>query len=370
MQELTIERPQSGQPHQGKVFAAVHAHLSDIPYLAGGLCAKLMAEGYTGYLIRTTNDESSGGNSAAQNILSNETEHSALAKALGFKDVFELYYCSHRMNEISPVELRGRLVFLFRLLKADTVLSFRPSPEGDPESDHWITGRAVEEASWTAGLASDFHEHFEAGIQPHPVSERYYFHARPGQPFNHVVDISPYIGTKVDAIVQCRSQGNGNAGSALRARLAKTAGACHCWATTTEPPTGHTRGSSCSKNSARMRKGTISNTPSGSITPGRPKIKTRKSRTMLQETRSRSKFNLTLCCGHMPYAILPAASTACRRAFWTNAADVPQSRGPSWVFAGPVRAPRRFNSFQPQPPETLASISKSGISCCSRQSRA
>lgn len=221
MQELTIERPQSGQPHQGKVFAAVHAHLSDIPYLAGGLCAKLMAEGYTGYLIRTTNDESSGGNSAAQNILSNETEHSALAKALGFKDVFELYYCSHRMNEISPVELRGRLVFLFRLLKADTVLSFRPSPEGDPESDHWITGRAVEEASWTAGLASDFHEHFEAGIQPHPVSERYYFHARPGQPFNHVVDISPYIGTKVDAIVQCRSQGNGNAGSALRARLAK-----------------------------------------------------------------------------------------------------------------------------------------------------
>ncbi len=221
MQELTIERPRSGQPHQGKVFAAVHAHLSDIPYLAGGLCAKLMAEGYTGYLIRTTNDESRGGNSAAQNILSNETEHSALAKTLGFKDVFELYYSSHRMNEISPVELRGRLVFLFRLLKADTVLSFHPSPEGDPDSDHWITGRAVEEASWTAGLASDFHEHFEAGIQPHPVRERYYFHARPGQPFNQVVDISPYIGAKVDAIVQCRSQGNGNAGSALRARLAK-----------------------------------------------------------------------------------------------------------------------------------------------------
>jgi LmbE family N-acetylglucosaminyl deacetylase len=221
MQEITIDPHRSGRPHEGKVFAAVHAHLSDVPYFAGGLCAKLMAEGYTGYLIRTTNDETNGGQSAAQNILSNETEHSAVAKALGFKDVFELYYSSHRMNEISPVELRGRLVFLLRLLKADTVLSFRPSSEGEPDSDRWITGRAIEEASWVAGLANDFPEHSEAGILPHSVRERYYFHARPGQPFNRVVDVSGYIGAKIDAIVECRSQGNGNAGSLLRARLAK-----------------------------------------------------------------------------------------------------------------------------------------------------
>jgi len=221
MQELTIERDQSGQPHAGKVFAAVHAHLADLPRLAGGLCAKLMAEGYTGYLIRTTNDETSGGQTGARNILSNETEHANMAKSLGFKDVFELYYLSHRMNEISPVELRGRLVLLFRMLKADTVLSFSPSSEGEPDSDHWITGRAVEEACWTAASANDFHEHFEAGIQPHAVRERYCFHAHPGQPFNRVIDISTYLGKKIDAMVECRSQGNGNAGSLLRARLAQ-----------------------------------------------------------------------------------------------------------------------------------------------------
>jgi LmbE family N-acetylglucosaminyl deacetylase len=216
MPQATIQ-----QPHAGKVFAAVHAHLSDVPYFAGGLCAKLIAEGYTGYLIRTTNDESSGGQSSAQNILTNEAEHARMAKALGFKDVFELYYCSHRMNEVSPVELRGRLVLLFRMVKADAVLSFNPSSEGEPDSDHWITGRAVEEACWTAGLANDFHEHFEAGIEAHAVRERYWFHARPGQPFNHVVDIGAHVNAKVDAIVECRSQGQGNAGSLLRARLAK-----------------------------------------------------------------------------------------------------------------------------------------------------
>ncbi len=221
MQEITIERQRSGRPHEGKVFAAVHAHLSDVPYFAGGLCTKLMAEGYTGYLIRTTNDETSGEKSAAQNILANETEHAAMARALGFKDVFELYYSSHRMNEISPVELRGRLVFLFRMLKADSVLSFRPSAEGEPDSDRWITGRAVQEGAWTAGMAGDFPEHAEAGILPHAVRERYYFYARPGQPFNRVVDISGSIDAKIGAIVECRSQGNGNAGSLLRARLAK-----------------------------------------------------------------------------------------------------------------------------------------------------
>src|SRR3989442_16532 len=93
--DVTVEKNQSGQPHAGKVFVAVHAHLSDVPRFAGGLCAKLIAEGYTGYLIRTTNDEKSGGRSIAQNILSNEQEQATMAAALGFKDVFNLYYRSH-----------------------------------------------------------------------------------------------------------------------------------------------------------------------------------------------------------------------------------------------------------------------------------
>ena len=47
MQEIAIERNRAGEPYAGKVFAAVHAHVSDVPYFASGLCAKLMAEGLT-----------------------------------------------------------------------------------------------------------------------------------------------------------------------------------------------------------------------------------------------------------------------------------------------------------------------------------
>ena len=38
--DLAIERNQPGEPHQGKVLAAVQAHSDDIPLFAGGLVAK------------------------------------------------------------------------------------------------------------------------------------------------------------------------------------------------------------------------------------------------------------------------------------------------------------------------------------------
>jgi len=220
-EEVVVMKDEPGQPHKGKVFLAVHAHLDDVPYYASGLCAKLMQEGYTGYIVRTTNDERSGGHTNAQNIYSNEQDHGRMAAALGFKDVFDFYYLNHDMDGISCIDLRGRLILIFRMLKVDTIVSFNPSRDGEENPDHWVTGRAVEEACWMAGMPNDFHEHMLAGIQPHTVTERYYFCARPGQPFNRVVDISSHIDKKIDSIVECKSQGEGNRGSLVRAELAR-----------------------------------------------------------------------------------------------------------------------------------------------------
>jgi LmbE family N-acetylglucosaminyl deacetylase len=219
--KVVVEKDQAGQPHRGKVFVAIHAHLDDVPYFAGGLCAKLMKEGYTGYLVRTSNDEKYGGRTIAENILSNEQEHLKMAAVLGFKDVFDLYYRSHRMNEIAPIEIRGRLIFILRMLKADTVLSFDPLPSGEKDGDHDATGRAVEDACAMCGSDSDFSEHLEAGFPAHPVRERYTFCTRPEQRFNRVVDIGLHLEKKIDAIVECKSQGGGARGAELRAQLAK-----------------------------------------------------------------------------------------------------------------------------------------------------
>ncbi len=217
---IIVEKDRPGQPHKGRIFLTIHAHSHDVPYYAGGLCAKLIREGYTGYLVRTTNDEKYGGHTIAQNILSNEQEHLKMSAILGFKDVVDLYYRAHRMNEISPTEIRGRLILLLRMFKADTVITFAPSGAGEEDVDHKATGRAVDEACEMAASESDFQEHLEAGFRPQSVLEKYYFHTKPSQPFNRVVDIGSHVGKKIDALVECQSQGGGR-GTELRGRLAR-----------------------------------------------------------------------------------------------------------------------------------------------------
>jgi len=214
----TVERSVPGQPHKGKVLVAVHAHLDDVPNFGAGLCAKLFSEGYTGYLVRTTNDEHSGGETNARNILSSEQDHEKVAAALGFQDVFELYYRNDRMEEISKVDLRGRLMMIYRMVKADTVISFHPDAPGQP-ADHHITGRAAADAASLCSNATENWEHIEAGFAARSIGERYYFSTTADAPFNRVVDIGLHIEKKIDAIAACKSRGGGNLGSQLRAQL-------------------------------------------------------------------------------------------------------------------------------------------------------
>src|SRR5579885_2480611 len=254
--EPIVVKDEPGMPHRGKVFAAVHAHLDDIPYYAAGLCAKLMSEGYTGYILRTSNDERCGGRSTAENILSNEQDHFRMAAALGFKDVFDFYYQNHDMDGISYIDLRGRLILIFRMLQVDTILSFNPWGHAEENPDHWVTGRAVEEACWMAGMPNDFHEHLEAGIQPHTVGERYYFYAREGQPYNRVVDIGSHVEKKIDAIV----------GPSFARNSPGRESGFHCWGTMTAPRIGRTCASSFSKTTGSTGSRTTSSLRSGSTT--------------------------------------------------------------------------------------------------------
>ena len=52
-----LERATEGTPHKGKVLLAIQAHTDDIPLFAAGTVAKLVKEGYTGYLVRATNED-------------------------------------------------------------------------------------------------------------------------------------------------------------------------------------------------------------------------------------------------------------------------------------------------------------------------
>src|SRR5262245_6424452 len=81
--EVIIERGQTGQPHKGKVLAAIQPHCDDLPLFAGGAILKLIREGYEGILIRTSNDEMAGrGGAMAEVVLNNERDNFQVGRRL------------------------------------------------------------------------------------------------------------------------------------------------------------------------------------------------------------------------------------------------------------------------------------------------
>ncbi|MCU1274346.1 MAG: hypothetical protein JWO48_1777 [Bryobacterales bacterium] len=201
--EVVIERAVSGTP--GKVLALITPHLDDGPFFGVGAMAKLLKEGYTGYFIRTSNDEKDSYDlTLGETVLANERDTAAFLKASGLKQAFDLGYRNHRMDDLARTEIRARLIFLFRLLKVDTVFSYDPWGHYEENPDHYVTAQAVEAACWMSGGHLDMPEHFAAGLKPHSVSEKYYF-ARGPQLVNRVVDITPTFETKLACLRACRT---------------------------------------------------------------------------------------------------------------------------------------------------------------------
>ena len=203
--DVVIERAASGTPHQGKVLALITPHLDDGPLFACGTVAKLLREGYTGYFIRTSNDEKDSYNlSLGETVAGNERDAAEFLKTTGLKQMFDLGYRNHRMDDVTRTEIRARLIFLFRLLKVDTVFSYDPWGHYEENPDHYVTAQAVEAACWMSGGHLDMPEHFAAGLKAHSVSEKYYF-ARGPQLVNRVVDIGPVFEAKLASLRSCRT---------------------------------------------------------------------------------------------------------------------------------------------------------------------
>jgi LmbE family N-acetylglucosaminyl deacetylase len=216
---LLIERPRSGKPRAGQVIVAIQPHADDIPLFAAGTVFKLIDEGAKAYLIRVTNDDMAGPGSYAETVSANARDMKAIGTVLGVERTFDLNYNNHMMDNIARSELRARFIFLFRLLKADIIVTYDPWAQYEENPDHYVTSACVEGAAWMAGGAKDYPEHFAAGLVPHSVSEKYYF-ARFQQRVNRVVDIAPWVERKIDLNLENKAQGPaGEHGQRLRARL-------------------------------------------------------------------------------------------------------------------------------------------------------
>ncbi len=220
-----LERAAEGRPHQGKVLLALQAHSDDVPLFAAGTVAKLIEEGYTGYLLRATNDDMGDSpglgtpGTTAESALGNERDTDHIAQILGCKSHFDLNYSNHRMADVSLNELISRLILIIRLVRADTVVCWDPWGHDEENPDHYMLAKAVEAACWMAGRDHDYAEQIAAGLKPKEVQDKYYFARRPE--ITRVVDISKQIETKIEVNRANVAKGpGGHLGSRLRAELA------------------------------------------------------------------------------------------------------------------------------------------------------
>ena len=187
------------KPHAGRVLVVVTCHADDFSIFAGGTIAKMIDEGYTGYLIRVTDDEKDGVAPTAENSERNGREIHDAARILGIKEVVSLNLKNDEIDPFSETELREKLILLYRHWKPYTVMSFDPWAAYEENPDHVKTAKAFEDAAWTAGVHLFHPEQLLAGLKPHYAVERYYW-ARGPHVANKVVDISSTVDRKIEAV--------------------------------------------------------------------------------------------------------------------------------------------------------------------------
>ncbi len=177
----------------------ISPHADDAAAFCGGTLAKLSAEDWKVVLVRVTDDSKDSVGLTIEETTSRNTEefHQAV-KILGISEIEELGYETDCLADVSLVELREKIVYLFRKHKPYAVFSFDPYGRWEDNMDHIRTAQATYEAFWVSAFDLHHPEHFEQGLEPFCVCERWFF-GRELIQANHAEDVTDHIAKKIDA---------------------------------------------------------------------------------------------------------------------------------------------------------------------------
>lgn len=190
-----------------KSILVVVAHADDMEFFAGGTVAKLVKMGHEVTQVITTNNEKGSFTLDRETLIqkSREEEAKESGKFLGLKEVIFLEYPDGEVMHYPGWELRGKLMRIVRKVKPHALFTWDPFAPYETHPDHRTVGMAATEAAEFAHLPLYFPEHKEEGLQPHYVSE-YYFFAKNPQDTNKIVDITGTINLKIDSLMLHESQ--------------------------------------------------------------------------------------------------------------------------------------------------------------------
>lgn len=189
-----------------KTILALVPHPDDAEFYAGGTLAKMAAEG-SRVIIAVATDGSKGSFELAGKELSDarSAEMEAACRVLGAEPPILLGFTDFELDLLPAGKLREIFVRLIRTHRPDVVFTEDPFWLGEVHPDHRAVAMAAMEAINYAFLPRLHPEHLEQGLQPHFVTEKYYYSEEPSR-FNKLVDISDTFESKIAALAKHTSQ--------------------------------------------------------------------------------------------------------------------------------------------------------------------
>jgi LmbE family N-acetylglucosaminyl deacetylase len=178
----------------------ISPHADDAAAFCGATLAKFADQGWKVILVRVTDDrKDSLGLSIEETIQRNTDELREAARILGIQEIVELGFETDVLADVPLGKLRERIVYLFRKYRPYAVFSFDPDGLYENNQDHRRVAQAVDEGFWVACFDKHYPEHFEEGLEPFSVCERWYF-ARQLPNVTHIEEVSETIERKILAL--------------------------------------------------------------------------------------------------------------------------------------------------------------------------
>ncbi len=190
-----------------KRVVVFEAHGDDMEFAAGGTIAKFTDRGHQVILIvATDNDKGSFELTADELRAVRDKELHGAARVLGIHRVGCLGYSDGELMEQAPPHvLRGQFMRIIREEKPDIIFTWDPFAPYEGHPDHRAVAFAATEAASFAHLPLYYPDQIDEGLEPHYVSEQWFF-AKAPRDQNKFVDITHYIGKKIEALCQHESQ--------------------------------------------------------------------------------------------------------------------------------------------------------------------
>ncbi|MBK8253097.1 MAG: PIG-L family deacetylase [Polyangiaceae bacterium] len=188
-------------------IAAVYAHPDDGEFFAAGSLIKWAQAGHKIYAICATNGDLGSKDAGADSAALGRQRTQELARALeviGGEPPICLGLPDGFVRE-NAQKLKERLVYHFRKLKVDRVLTFDPWKRYEIHPDHIEVGKMAAEAACFSCFPLLYPEHGAQGLSAVQPSEVWFMMPTEHKP-NRVVDIEKTFDTKVKSLLCHSSQ--------------------------------------------------------------------------------------------------------------------------------------------------------------------